>query len=107
MSNMLGTFYAFDMETSPHEQGYAWWRGAFNEEQLAKLVEHLDLLPKVTATVDGAEIKEKLRNSKIAWVTIDETSYWIYKTIADVFKVINRDKFGFHLTGVEQFQYTT
>jgi PKHD-type hydroxylase len=89
------------------ECAWAWWDGAFTNDELNKIIELGDELKKVTATIGDANIKEEDRKTKISWVPYNQDTSFIYDKLSFVATRVNAEYFGLDLFGfVEDFQYT-
>ena len=88
---------------------FAWWEGAFTEEQLNWLQQKAKEAT-TPAQVGGrwnGEIAEGIRRSELNWMPKNENTAWVFETLAHVVSSLNADYFGFNLTGLsEQIQLT-
>lgn len=104
-------YIPFPLNTCTRPQSWAYWRGGiFNEfEKLNQVIEICEALEKKPGEIgSGAQGKELelWRVSNIAWLNPTETNAWIYTELAKVIRELNKEYFGFHLSGLEYAQYT-
>ena len=80
---------------------WAWWDGAFNEQDLNWLQNKAKLAAN-SAGVGGSGstvVDEKTRRSQIDWLTNTAETAWVFERLADVVSKINAQHFRFDLTG--------
>jgi len=53
-----------------------------------------------------AQVNEDIRICKLAWMSANKHTEWIYSTITDSINSINDQFFNFNLTKIETFQFT-
>lgn len=92
------------------EHHFVTYPDAFNDEELGKMIDYLDLLKQQRATVGGTEENadiDGIRKSNVAWLTCNNESQWIYDRMAWVARLLNGQFYKFDLYGFfEDMQYT-
>ena len=105
----------YQLPPSPQvrEIGYAWWRGAFSKEDLAKIIALGESLPKQSGRIfsdpEGKSIEtvERQRRCQVSWIEFNEESRWLYEALGKFVGELNAGWFGFDLFGfVDNLQYT-
>jgi len=93
------------------EQNFATWTGAFSEREISEIKKIGDSFIKLdgqsgSITSEG-KLDEKMRRSRVAWLTENDKTRWIYDRMAFVARQLNGQFFEFDIWGfVEDFQYT-
>lgn len=80
---------------------YAWWEGAFTEDQLNWLQERAreaTQVAQVGSNAGGVEDKN-IRRSSLSWLHKNEETRWVFETLGDVASAINAQYFRFDLVG--------
>jgi PKHD-type hydroxylase len=87
---------------SKKKEPFAWWDGAFTEEQLDWLQEKAKTATK-EAQVGGnggnGGSNSAVRRSELHWLNKDEESFWVFDSLSHVVSRLNADHFQFDLTG--------
>ena len=80
---------------------FAWWEGAFTEEQLDWLQQKAKEATKEAAVGGGGsgEVNDQIRSSEINWLHKDIECEWIFGKLSHIVSSLNADYFGFDLTG--------
>jgi PKHD-type hydroxylase len=81
------------------------WRDGWSNEEIEKLVEHCEALPKQPAQISSG-VDATIRRGQIAWVPVNDASRWFMDRIGNQVMQLNRDYFGLDLWGFESAQYT-
>lgn len=85
---------------------YAWWRGAFTEQELDVLQERARNSIE-SAKVGGGGVDSNIRRSEITWLPPTEENRDIFNKLENVIRNLNGDFFQFSLTGIyEPIQLT-
>ena len=94
---------------SRKREPFAWWDGAFTEEQLNWL-QHKAKEATEQAQVTGknkGEVNDSIRRSELNWINKDPECAWVFEILSNVVSSINAEYFGFDLTGfAESIQLT-
>ena len=80
---------------------FAWWEGAFTEEQLDWLQQKAKCAS-VNAEVSKektSELDAEVRRSEVSWLIKDLDTSWVFEVLSTVVLKLNADHFGFDLTG--------
>jgi len=89
---------------------FAYWDGAFSDEELNAVIEYCDSFgveqSTLTGTTDIEEVK-KYRESKIKFHQRNQDNGWIFDKLNFIIQSINEMYYGFDLNGYNVFQYTT
>ena len=80
---------------------FAWWEGAFTEQELDWLQQ------KAREAVNPAQIgggnlgivDDKVRRSELNWLNKDAQCAWVFERLAHVASSLNAEYFGFEITG--------
>lgn len=92
------------------EHPFVTWGDAFNDEDIEKIIDYCSSIAPKKATVGGAADDEditEIRESKVAWVGLNEHTQWIYDRLAFVARSLNGQFYKFDLYGFsEDMQYT-
>jgi PKHD-type hydroxylase len=86
---------------SKNIEPFAWWEGAFTEEQLDWLQQKAKEATQ-EAQVGGrgsGGVNQEVRRSELNWLTNTEETRWVFEKLAHVVSSLNADYFGFDLTG--------
>tara|TARA_R110002012_G_C11648269_1_gene611189 strand:+ start:834 stop:1418 length:585 start_codon:yes stop_codon:yes gene_type:complete len=80
---------------------FAWWEGAFTEEQLDWLQQKAkNASTKAQVNKEKtSELDTEVRRAEVLWLTKDLDTSWIFETLSTVILKLNADHFGFDLTG--------
>ena len=80
---------------------FAWWDGAFTNEQLDWLQEQAKKAEEIGCVGGGGEGKNNsdVRRSQLNWLSKDKESEWVFKSLSHVASQLNANYFGFDLTG--------
>lgn len=81
---------------------FAWWEGAFTEEQLNWLqaqARQANQPAKVGGSSSGGEENKDIRRSSLAWLYKSPENAWVYDILADVASALNAQYFRFDLAG--------
>jgi PKHD-type hydroxylase len=82
-------------------EAYAWWEGAFTNEEL-------DWLQKVAknsseaagvGTNAGPTVDTSIRRSNVSWLSNTPDTHWVYERLAHVASTLNSESFNFDLMG--------
>jgi len=84
------------------------WENTFSDEELDSLIEYLDQLEKVEASIGEGNTDNIIRKSTVSWVKNDSPqAALLYDRMAFVARSLNAKFYGFDLYGfVEDMQYT-
>jgi len=80
---------------------FAWWEGAFTEQELDWLQNKAKEADK-TAKIgrgNGEEVDDNIRRSELNWLQKNSECAWVFEKLAHVASSLNADYFGFELTG--------
>ena len=86
---------------SEASEPFAWWEGAFNEQQLNWLQQqarNVQMKAQVGTGNDGI-INSKIRRSGLHWLSNMPENQWVFETLAHVVSSLNAQFFRFELTG--------
>jgi len=89
---------------------YYYYTNAFTPEEIIKIRELGDALPKQRAVIGGGDdAKESdYRISDISWFSENQSSSWLYNKIGEYAISANRDMWNFDIWGYfDELQYTT
>lgn len=107
------SFYTFAPAiSSSHNHDFVTWDSAFNEEEIEKIKEYASklILENATTVSSGGELEnpdKEIRSSKVAWISNNEESNFIYERLAFVARQLNAKFYNFDLYGfLEDMQYT-
>lgn len=95
--------------SASHNQNHPFvtWDNGFTEEELQKIIDYCDSLPKSNAVINAGDNIEEIRKSEVAWVSNNSEISWLYDRLAYITRKINSQFYHFNLSGfVEDFQYT-
>ena len=91
------------------QEPFAWWEGAFNEQQLNWLQQQAKNVQQ-QAMVGGGGVgvnDSSIRRSGLHWLPNNNETQWVFETLGHVVSSLNAQFFGFDLTGFgEQIQLT-
>lgn len=89
---------------TPHPrkiEPFAWWEGAFTEQELDWLqnkAKEADKSAKI-GRGNGEEVDDNIRRSELNWLQKNSECAWVFEKLAHVASSLNADYFGFELTG--------
>jgi PKHD-type hydroxylase len=88
---------------------FAWWEGAFTEEELNWLQAKAKSAEQ-NAQVGGGGggvVNKHIRRSQVSWIDNNPNTKWVFEKLANVASQLNMENFGFDLTGFgEKLQFT-
>ena len=89
---------------TPYSKGiepFAWWEGAFRDEELDWLQERARQATQRAQVggADGGEVNDQIRRSELNWLNKDPDCEWVFQKLSHVASKLNADYFGFDLTG--------
>jgi PKHD-type hydroxylase len=82
-------------------ESFAWWEGAFSEQEL-DVLQSQAIKANEEAMVGGGEhgrVADHIRRSELNWLQKTQESAWVYERLAHVVSSLNADYFNFDLTG--------
>lgn len=94
--------------TQEHNHPFVSWEDAFTDEEIEQIKSYAQSLPTQDAMVDeDSPASPNIRKSKVAWISNNEKSNWIYDRMAFVARKINAKFYKFDLYGfLEDMQFT-
>jgi PKHD-type hydroxylase len=80
----------------------------FDDDECKKIIEYGNSLKKENAKILDEEYNKdnKTRKNKIAWITYNEDSAWIFQKLSHSIKILNEQCFKFDISGIEDLQFT-
>lgn len=89
---------------TPHAttiEPYAWWEGAFTEEQLDLLQQKAKNAssPAIVGSANGGVENKNIRRSSLDWVTKTPETAWVFEALGDIASALNAQWFRFDLSG--------
>jgi PKHD-type hydroxylase len=94
-------------DLSTNEQLVAFWENGFTEDQIKSIVDIGESLVVDDATVGNGKTNDKIRKSKVSWISHTQKSNFLYDQIAYITRCLNGQFFEYDLFGfVEDMQYT-
>lgn len=111
---------AFDVEALQHRDNSFWnlkkhyyesiaWADAFDYSELDRIIQVGNLFTEVQGMVGGAAAgiaNPNVRMCKLAWMSINPMTQWIYQRLTDAINKINEEYFKYDLTMIETLQFT-
>jgi PKHD-type hydroxylase len=91
------------------QEPFAWWEGAFNEQQLNWLQQQArNWQQKAAVGGGGVGVTDpNIRRSGLHWLPNNNETQWVFETLGHVVSSLNAQFFGFDLLGFgEQIQLT-
>lgn len=92
------------------EHPFATWENGFSEEQLEKIISYCnakELSKAIIGTSSEADDYSKIRESKVAWIQLNQETSYIYDQLAYIARCLNGQFFKFDLYGFdEHLQFT-
>lgn len=89
---------------------FAWWEGAFTEQELNWLQQKARAADQSAAVGMGngvGGVNTNIRRSQVSWLDNNPNTKWVFEKLAHVASVLNADHFRFDLTGFgENLQLT-
>ena len=91
-----------------NEVNYAYQHNAFDDNEIAKLIELGEKFYELNEAATGGNVKNpEIRLSKVSWIPLNSDTQWIYDRIRDIVVPMNGKHFQFVLFGfVDHLQYT-
>ena len=80
---------------------FAWWEGAFTEEQLNWLQQKAKQATQKAEIGQGNNptVNDEIRRSELNWLNKDADCDWVFEILSHVAASLNASYFGFELTG--------
>lgn len=96
------------MAINSHNYPFITWNDGFTEEEIQKIIDYCETIPKQVAQVhDTNTTNKEIRSSEVAWIQNTQEIYWLYDRLAFIADKINSRFYNFDLKGFnEDFQYT-
>jgi len=92
------------------QEPFAWWEGAFSEQQLNWLQQQAKSSQHKAGVGGGSGVggvDPNIRRSNVYWLANTQDTNWVFETLAHVVSSLNAQFFRFDLTGFgEQIQLT-
>jgi len=87
---------------------FAWWEGAFSDQELDWLQEKAKTAYSTAevGTDNGQCVEEKIRRTKVVWLSSTPENDWVFERLAHVVSSLNVDYFDFNLDNFENLQLT-
>jgi len=89
---------------------YYYFTDVFTPEELVKIIEIGESLPKQKATTvghDNEDAENTFRLSEISWISDNPETEWIYRKISNLAKIANKEMWNFDIWGYQDLlQYT-
>ena len=109
---MNNTIYNLPRERQTVTYPYAWWDGAFTDEELKKIIEYcesqgLERAKVLGQSIDAIEKIEEVRRCDLKFHHVNENTKWIFEKLNWVITQLNNQFYGFNLNGYDAFQYTS
>lgn len=84
---------------SENIEPYAWWEGAFNEQELNLLQEKAKEADTAATIGMGAEgvLNQEIRRSSLKWMPILSETEWVFEKLAHIVSELNAKYFRFDL----------
>lgn len=86
---------------SKKTEPFAWWEGAFNDDEL-NFLQHIAKESKDLAQVGGGSagvLAPEVRRSEVSWLNCNKETQWVFERLAHVVSSLNSQYFFFNLTG--------
>jgi PKHD-type hydroxylase len=103
-------YFLDNQRNNVNHLNYYYFTDAFTPEELVKIIEIGDKLPKQKATTVGSDqedVESNYRLSEISWISDNPETEWIYKKISDYAKIANEAMWNFDIWGYQDsLQYT-
>lgn len=103
-------YFLENQRNNVNHLNYYYFTDAFTPEELVKIIEIGNKLPKQKATTVGSEqedVESAYRLSEISWIPDNPETEWIYKKISDYAKTANQAMWNFDIWGYQDLlQYT-
>ena len=84
---------------------FCFWAGAFNEEELSKILEIMQKIPLEESLIGNKKIDHNLRRSQVAFHFPNEENQWIYERLNTIIENLNSQFYNFDLNGYDRLQY--
>lgn len=79
---------------------FAWWEGAFTEQELDWLQQKAkEATQEAQVGRGGGEANDQIRRSELNWLHKSPECSWVFEKLSHVVSSLNSDYFGFDLTG--------
>lgn len=107
---MINYILAPSPDLACRETGYAFRSFAFDENEIERIIEIGEYHHRLEqAKVGGIQNRcdSKIRNSKVSWISLDQSTSFIYDRLAHIARDLNGQFFNIDLYGfTEEIQYT-
>ena len=104
-------YFLSDQRNNVNHLNYYYFTNAFTPQEIIKIREIGDSIPKQKGTVvseDNSEQVSQYRISDISWIDDNPNTSWIYQKIADYAKIANSEMWNFDIWDYyDSLQYTT
>ena len=86
---------------APKIEPWAWWEGAFSEQELSWLQDQAKRAKNIAQVGSGSgdAVNPNVRRSQISWLNNTTDTRWVFEKLADVASQMNAQHFRFDLTG--------
>lgn len=84
---------------------FCFWEGAFNEEELSKILEIMKKIPLEESLIGNKETNNNIRRSQVAFHFPNEENKWIYERLNTIIEHLNFQFYNFDLNGYDRLQY--
>jgi PKHD-type hydroxylase len=103
------SFYTF--APSPAKMPvYAYWENGFTDKQIQQIIEigeSLNLKDSTVNMLENSETLSDVRKCKVSWISLNQSTLWLYDSLAYSIRQLNSQVFNFDITGFfEDMQYT-
>lgn len=89
------------------EHPFVTWQGAFNDEEIEKILAIADAQNKDTAMIGGGVNDPEYRRSEVSWLPMNGDTAWVYDRLAWITRNLNGQFYRFDLYGFcEPIQFT-
>lgn len=104
----LTKYFLDEQRNDVNHLNYYYFTDVFTTDELLKIREIGDNLPKQRAVTIGDEGENsQYRLSDVSWMTDNEDTRWIYEKMSNLCKIANKNMWNFDIWGYQDnFQYT-
>lgn len=104
----LTKYFLDEQRNDVNHLNYYYFTDVFTTDELLKIREIGDNLPKQKAVTIGDEGENsQYRLSDVSWMTDNEDTRWIYEKMSNLCKIANKNMWNFDIWGYQDnFQYT-